>query len=160
MVNNTQTSGESAFMFGPFEFRPTQRVLMRADKPLRIGGRAREVLLALLEGAGTLVKRRALITRVWPNTIVEEGTLRVHIAELRRLLSDGQNGPRYIENIRGLGYRFSAPVTRPAKLPYCDCTPSVTSKEPADLAVTLTRAVGHAETVLGLAYRLPSKRRS
>ena len=112
---STPTSGESPFVFGPFEFDPAQRVLMRAGKPLRIGSRAREILLVLLENAGTIVKKRALIERVWSNTIVSEGAMRVHIAQLRKLLGDAQDGPRYIENVNAIGYRFSALVTRPAK---------------------------------------------
>jgi DNA-binding winged helix-turn-helix (wHTH) protein len=114
---STPISGESPFVFGPFEFDPTQRVLLRAGEPLRIGSRAREILLALLENAGTIVKKRALIARVWSNTIVSEGTMRVHIAQLRKLLGDGQDGPRYIENVSGIGYRFLALVTRPGVHP-------------------------------------------
>jgi DNA-binding winged helix-turn-helix (wHTH) protein len=118
MGTSMQAGGESAFVFGPFEFHPTRQLLARAGVPLRIGSRGREVLRALLEGAGTTVQKRALVARVWPDTVVEEGTLRVHIAGLRKLLSDGQNGRPYIENIHGVGYRFCGPVTRPHRLPY------------------------------------------
>jgi predicted ATPase/DNA-binding winged helix-turn-helix (wHTH) protein len=132
-------------------------LLTRAGKPLRLGSRARTVLLALVESAGTIVSKRALMARVWPNTIVEEGTLRVHVAELRKLLSDGRNGPRYIESISGAGYRFAALVTRPAQ-PYWDPSPNVMTKELAGLPVAWNGAIGRAETVSGLAGRLPSKR--
>ena len=53
-----------------------------------------------------------LIARVWPNTIVEEGTLRVHINALRKALGCGQSGVRYVENVTGRGYLFIAPVIR------------------------------------------------
>ena len=50
---------------------------------------------------------------MWPGTLAEEGTLRVHIAALRKALRDGEDGgPRYVENVTGLGYRFIAPVSR------------------------------------------------
>jgi predicted ATPase/DNA-binding winged helix-turn-helix (wHTH) protein len=158
MLNLTQSSGEPSFIFGPFEFNPTQRVLLRENKRLRIGSRAREVLLALLESAGTIVTKRSLIERVWPNSIVEDGTLRVHVAELRKLLSDGQNTPRYIENITGIGYRFSATVTRPAKMAHSVPSYSATTKQLAGLPVAWRRTIGQAETLSGLASRLPSKR--
>jgi DNA-binding winged helix-turn-helix (wHTH) protein len=111
MVNNHICS-EPTFVFGPFEFHPTRRLLTREHQPLRIGSRAHELLLTLLESAGTLVEKKAIIRRVWPSTIVEEGTLRVHIAGLRKLLGNWQNRQPYIENIHGLGYRFAAPVIR------------------------------------------------
>jgi predicted ATPase/DNA-binding winged helix-turn-helix (wHTH) protein len=158
MLDNTHTSGPAVFVFGPFEFHPTQRVLRRAGKRLRIGSRAAEVLLALLECAGNLVKKRALIARVWPGIWVEEGTLRVHIAALRKLLADGQNGSQYIENVTGIGYRFTALVTRPEKVTDGDASSGVTTVERASLPVLLTRPIGHAQTEFGLRCRLSSDR--
>jgi DNA-binding winged helix-turn-helix (wHTH) protein len=116
MGSSMQAGGEPAFVFGPFEFHPTQQLLARAGVPLRIGNRGSEVLRALLESAGTTVKKRALMERVWPDMIVEEGTLRVHIAGLRKLLRDRHNELPYIENISGVGYRFAGPVSRPQRL--------------------------------------------
>jgi DNA-binding winged helix-turn-helix (wHTH) protein len=65
------------------------------------------------EHAGRLVRKADLIKRVWPDTVVEEGTLRVHIAALRKALDDGKGGIPYIENVTGHGYRFVAPLTAP-----------------------------------------------
>jgi DNA-binding winged helix-turn-helix (wHTH) protein len=66
----------------------------------------------LVEHAGELMTKRDLLEQVWRNVCVEEGTLRVHIAGLRKILGDGKDGARYLENITGLGYRFVAPVMR------------------------------------------------
>jgi DNA-binding winged helix-turn-helix (wHTH) protein len=96
-----------ALVFGPFRFFPLQRIILRAGAPLRLGSRAREILVVLVERAGAVVNKRELIARVWPDTIVEEGTLRVHIAALRRALGEGG---WYVENVTGRGYRFVAPV--------------------------------------------------
>lgn len=104
--------GALEFAFGPFRLFPAQRILMRAAQPVVLGSRAREILLVLVEHAGKLVKKSELRERVWPDTVVEEGTLRVHIAALRRALGDGRCDSRYVENVTGQGYRFVAPVTR------------------------------------------------
>jgi DNA-binding winged helix-turn-helix (wHTH) protein len=96
--------------FGPFRFFLLQRVLVRAGTPLRIGSRAREILLALVERAGEVVSKRELISRVWPHTIIEEVTLRAHIAALRKVLGDAEAGMPYVQNVTGFGYRFAAPV--------------------------------------------------
>jgi DNA-binding winged helix-turn-helix (wHTH) protein len=98
--------------FGPFRLDPQQRTISRAGAPLRLGSRAREILFTLVERAGETVTKRDLMARVWPDNIVEEGTLRVHIAALRKVLTDGHTGVRYVENIHGYGYRFLAPVMR------------------------------------------------
>src|SRR5882762_8317666 len=112
MTVNMTTSRETAIAFGPFVLDPTQRVLLRGDRPVRLGSRAREILICLVERAGTVVSKNDLIKRVWPQTIVEEGTLRVHIASLRKILGEGRSQTRYVENVTGHGYRFVATVTR------------------------------------------------
>lgn len=96
--------------FGSFRFLPQQRLLYQANTPVRIGCRAREILATLVERAGELVKKNELVARVWPGMIVEEATLRVHIAGLRKILQCGKDGARFVENVTGVGYRFVAPV--------------------------------------------------
>jgi len=79
---------------------------------VNLGSRAWEILLMLVERAGNVVRKRELLERVWPDIAVEEGTLRVHVSDLRKALGDGQQGIRYIENVTGRGYRFVAPLIR------------------------------------------------
>src|SRR5882724_8452415 len=108
------TSSDLVLQFGPFRLLPQPRMLLKGADPVRLGSRAREILLFLVERAGRIVKKGELIKRVWPDTVVEEGTLRVHIAALRKALGDGKGGMRYIENVTGHGYRFIAPLSPPA----------------------------------------------
>jgi predicted ATPase len=88
-------------------------MLLEADKPVRLGSRALEILAVLVERPGKMVSKRELVARVWPNTVVEEANLKVHIAALRRALCDGRDGNRYLVNIPGRGYKFVAPVVQP-----------------------------------------------
>jgi DNA-binding winged helix-turn-helix (wHTH) protein len=96
--------------FGPFRLLSTQFLLLEGDKPVPLGSRALEILIALLERRGELVSRQELVARVWPNVFVEPITLRVHISALRRALRDGRNGTRFIVNIHGRGYCFVSSV--------------------------------------------------
>ncbi len=77
---------------------------------IRIGSRALEILLALVERPGELVGKDELRARVWPETFVEESNLKVNVAALRRTLGDGRDGARYIETVSGRGYRFVSPA--------------------------------------------------
>jgi DNA-binding winged helix-turn-helix (wHTH) protein len=56
--------------FGPFELFPQRRALVEGGKPLRLGSRALEVLIVLLEHAGELVSNKDLLARAWPHTFV------------------------------------------------------------------------------------------
>lgn len=104
-------SADRAISFGPFRLVPSQQLLLENGKPVRLGSRALNILITLAERPSELVSKEELIACVWPDTVVEEGNLRVHIAALRRVLGDGQAGNRYVANIPGRGYRFVAPVS-------------------------------------------------
>jgi DNA-binding winged helix-turn-helix (wHTH) protein len=96
--------------FGPFRLLRTQFLLLEDDKPVPLGSRALEILVALLERPGELVSKHDLMARVWPDVFVEPANLTVHMSALRRALRDGQGGNRFIINIPGRGYCFVASV--------------------------------------------------
>ena len=102
----------AVFTFGPFRLNPAERLLLENGKPLRLGSRALEILIMLVERAGETVLKDQLIGRVWPDTVVEEGALRVHVAALRKALGHGRDRNRFITSIPGRGYSFAAPMTR------------------------------------------------
>lgn len=104
------TRPEDVFQFGSFCYYVQCRLLSDADQPLQVGSKALDILHLLLLNAGTVVSKEVIIATVWPSTVVEEINLRVHIAALRRVLGDGQDGRRYIVNIPQRGYSFVADV--------------------------------------------------
>ena len=153
------------FTFGPFVLYPTERRLLRDGAEVVIGSRALDILIALVEHAGSVVGKKALVQRVWPEVIVEESSLRVHVAALRKALGDGVDGVRYIANVPGRGYSFIAPVVTQTNasveqevrvesqtsMPVPEHTPTrMTSNLPA----RLTRMVGRDATVAALSEQL------
>src|ERR1700748_454428 len=98
--------------FGPFRLIPAERLLMKGDKSVNVGGRAFDLLCTLVRNAGRVMSKRDLINRVWPDVIVEETNLRVLMARLRKTIGDGVGEARYITNVPGRGYCFVAPVQR------------------------------------------------
>ena len=103
-------AGPTEISFGPFRLLPTQFLLLEGHKPVRLGSRALEILIVLLERPGELVSKQELMARVWPDIFVEPANLTVHISALRRMLRDGRDGNRFIINIPGRGYSFVASV--------------------------------------------------
>src|SRR5262249_9971288 len=128
-------------------------LLLDGDKPVHLGSRACEILITLVERAGQLLSNQELMRRVWPNTFVEEGNLRVHVAALRRALRDGQAGNRYITNIPGRGYCFVAPVSVSEEPEQTIALPSVVER-PIDMPVPLAHVVGRSDVVSALAAQL------
>ena len=98
------------YEFGPFRIDSAERVLLQDGKLVHLTGKAFDVLLALVERSGHIVKRDELIEKVWPDCFVEEGNLTVTISMLRKVLEAGENGNPYIETVPRRGYRFTAEV--------------------------------------------------
>ncbi len=96
--------------FGPFELSIGERVLRRNGQVLPLGDRALDILIYLADRPGEVIAKQGLIDHVWSDVIVEEGSLRVHVAAIRKALGDGQFGNRYIANIKGRGYSFVGTV--------------------------------------------------
>lgn len=149
--------GEQALLFDRFELYPGQRLLLDAGKPLRLGGRALDILIALASRPGEVVNKEDLISRVWPNTIVEETSLRVHIVALRKALGDDHTASRFIANVAGRGYCFVASITRTT----APVSPQAVAAEyppPSAMPVSITRVIGRADVVAVIAERLESAR--
>ena len=89
------------YRFDDFEIQPDEHRLLVGGAPTALGARAFSLLLALVEHAGHLVTKDALLERVWPDVVVEENNLQVQISTLRKLL-----GPDAIATVVGQGYRF------------------------------------------------------
>lgn len=97
--------------FDSFRLFPARRLLLDGDSPVRIGDRALDLLIALINRHGKLVSKAELVAKIWQGTLVEESNLKVQIGALRRSLGDGRSGKRYISTIIGRGYSFVAPIT-------------------------------------------------
>src|SRR5258705_11865484 len=104
------TAVHSKLRFGPFELSIGERVLRRDGEVLPLGGRALDILIYRAEGLGEVIAKQELIDHVWSDVTVEEGSLGVHIAAIRKALADGQFGNRYIANIKARGYSFVGTV--------------------------------------------------
>src|ERR1700760_1144522 len=98
---------------GPFELSIGERVLRRDGQVVPLGGRALDILIYLADRPGEVIAKQELIDHVWPDVTVEEGSLRVHVAAIRKTLGDGQFGNRYIANVKGRGYSFVGTVVVP-----------------------------------------------
>jgi predicted ATPase/DNA-binding winged helix-turn-helix (wHTH) protein len=96
--------------FGPFQLSSRERVLRRDGVVLPLGGRALDLLIYLARRPGEVIAKQELIEHVWRDVKVEEGSIRVHVAAIRKALGDGQFGNRYIANIKGRGYSFVGTV--------------------------------------------------
>jgi DNA-binding winged helix-turn-helix (wHTH) protein len=120
------------YSFGNFSLLPKERMLFDSGKGLRIGGRALDILICLVQRHGVIITKAELIEFAWPNVFVDENNLRVHIATLQKTLGRDRDGRRYIINVVGRGYAFvgrmrnliDIAVPRAAATPWAPPAPS------------------------------------
>jgi predicted ATPase/DNA-binding winged helix-turn-helix (wHTH) protein len=146
-----------AISFGPFRLLAAERLLLEGDNPVRLGGRAFDILAALVERRGEVVGKEALIALAWPQTFVEESNLKIQVSALRRALGDGQGGHRYVATVPGRGYKFVAPVRleQPSRAPL---PPTIAPAAAHNLPLAVTRVIGREEAVTALLSRLSRQR--
>jgi predicted ATPase/DNA-binding winged helix-turn-helix (wHTH) protein len=144
-----------AFTFGPFRLLPEERALLEDGKAVRLGGRALDILTALVVRSGTLISKEDLISYAWPRARVEEANLRVHIGALRNALGENRAGVRYIATVAGRGYCFVAPVHREDSSAVAALPPGMSS---ATLPVPITRMIGRDDAVVSLLSQMRTRR--
>src|SRR5580700_1405991 len=93
--------------FGRYCIMPHRREILSNDRPIMLGGRAFDVLMALVEAHGSVVSKDALMTRVWANQIVEENNLEVQISMLRAAFGAER---ALIRTVPRRGYQFTGEV--------------------------------------------------
>jgi predicted ATPase/DNA-binding winged helix-turn-helix (wHTH) protein len=155
---------DRAWNFGPFRMVPSQQALFEGERRLKLGGRAFDILRVLVQRGGALVTKDQLIAEAWPNLSVEESTLRVHVAALRKVLGDGRDGARYVVNVNGRGYRFVAPLQHDQAVDAPSLSQSSVGQvgqpdqRPGLLPGPRTQMVGREELIRELAALMPERR--
>ncbi|MFO1161847.1 MAG: winged helix-turn-helix domain-containing protein [Reyranellaceae bacterium] len=142
----------SVYAFGPFVLDSDERWLTRDGHRVAVPGKAWQILLLLAEARGRLVAHETLREKLWPDIVVEERTLTVHVSTLRKSLGSGPAGS-YIETVAREGYRLAVPVRVQSEVdPLLHAVGGPPPIEVRTLAVKpfSTRTAADADTYIGV----------
>jgi TolB-like protein/DNA-binding winged helix-turn-helix (wHTH) protein/Tfp pilus assembly protein PilF len=118
------TAHQVVYEFGQFTLAPAEKRLVRDGKVVPLAPKVFDTLVLLVRNQGRLVEKDELLRTLWPNSIVEEVGLAHNVSQLRKVLGDTAEDPRFIETVPKRGYRFVAAVREGAE-------PQVASPAPA-----------------------------
>jgi predicted ATPase/DNA-binding winged helix-turn-helix (wHTH) protein len=158
MQSLSQLPVPKVLTFGPFNLSISARRLERDGMPVRIGGRALDILICLAEQPGRAVSHKDLMNRVWRDVVVEDSSLRVNIASLRRALGDYGHDGGCIVNIPGRGYSFMAHIAHTGGGQPIGGLSSTAPRSAYPLPCPLHFMVGRGELVPMLAKQLQTQR--
>jgi predicted ATPase/DNA-binding winged helix-turn-helix (wHTH) protein len=139
--------------FGRFCFLPHRRELLSDNQPIMLGGRAFDVLMALIEAHGSVVSKDALMARVWPDQVVEENNLEVQVSMLRTAFGAER---ALIRTIPRRGYQFTGDVRFAAKDVDASTNAGPVPMEPefaapaTNLTQPVSELIGRDESLLGI----------
>jgi DNA-binding winged helix-turn-helix (wHTH) protein len=108
------SGAQAGIAFGRFQVLPHRREVLADGQPIKLGGRAFDVLVALIEARGEVVGKDALMARVWPDRVVEEHNLQNQISALRAAFGADRD---LIRTISGRGYQFAGEIREPSGSP-------------------------------------------
>jgi predicted ATPase/DNA-binding winged helix-turn-helix (wHTH) protein len=154
--------------FGRYRLDRHRREFLADGRPVELGGRAFDTLVALVDGRGTVLSKDWLLRSIWPDRVVEENNLEIQISTLRKVLGADRH---LIRTVVGRGYQFTGDVRGPGSAVVGAPVPIRATNLPAPVSeligreaeirevlslvtahrlVTLTGAGGIGKTRLGL----------
>ncbi len=154
--------------FGRYRLDRHRREFFADGRPVELGGRAFDTLVALVDGRGTVLSKDGLLRRIWPDRVVEENNLEIQISTLRKVLGADRH---LIRTVVGRGYQFTGDIRGPGPAVVGPSVPIQATNLPAPVSeligreaefrdvlslvtahrlVTLTGAGGIGKTRLGL----------
>lgn len=99
--------------FADFSLDLAAREVRRGDEVVHLSPKAFELLVLLTEASPRALAKREILDAVWPATFIAESSLASVVAELRSALGDDAKNPRFVRNVYGYGYAFSAEAITP-----------------------------------------------
>jgi DNA-binding winged helix-turn-helix (wHTH) protein len=100
------------FRFDAWTLDIDRRVLLHGGDPVSLSPKAFDLLRLLAEHHERAFSKAELHRHLWPNTFVSDGSLTILVAEIRQVLQDDADQPRFIRTVRRFGYGFCASVVR------------------------------------------------
>src|SRR5512134_1557987 len=103
---------QEKLLVGEWTVEPALDQISATGKTVKLEPKGMAVLLYLADRPGEVVSRQALLSAVWPDTVVVDDALTQVVIKLRKALGDAPKEPTYIQTIAKRGYRLVAPVGR------------------------------------------------
>lgn len=109
-MRDLRSQDEKGYRFGPFRLDPAEGTLHAGSREIILTPKAYATLHVLVERAGSIVSKKELMERVWPETHVDENNLAQNVSIVRKALADFDRSTEYVQTLARRGYRFTAPV--------------------------------------------------
>ena len=93
-------------MAGPFRYNNTTLRFYKNGKEIVLSSRENAIMKLFIDNVNRIFPKEMIYSMIWGQTIVDENAVMVYINRLRQKIEDDPANPKFIQTVRGLGYRF------------------------------------------------------
>ena len=103
---NSITGTESIISAGPFTYNTSTLRLYKHGTEISLSGKENAMMKLFIDNVNHVFSKDMLYDMIWGEAIIDENAIMVYVNRLRHKIEDDPAKPRYIQNVRGVGYRF------------------------------------------------------
>ncbi len=103
---NSVTGTESIISAGPFTYNTSTLRLYKHGTEISLSGKENAMMKLFIDNVNHIFSKDMLYDMIWGEAIIDENAIMVYVNRLRHKIEDDPAKPRYIQNVRGVGYRF------------------------------------------------------
>ena len=103
---NSVTGTESIISAGPFTYNTSTLQLYKHGTEISLSGKENAMMKLFIDNVNHVFSKDMLYDMIWGEAIIDENAIMVYVNRLRHKIEDDPAKPRYIQNVRGVGYRF------------------------------------------------------
>lgn len=97
---------ESVITAGPFRFNTSTLRFYKNDTEIVLSSKENAIMKLFLDNVNRIFSKNMIYDLVWGESLIDENAIMVYINRLRQKIEDDPSNPKYIQTVRGLGYRF------------------------------------------------------
>lgn len=106
-IRNRLPGDEPMLTAGPFTYSTSTLRLYKHGTEIPLSSKENAMMKLFLDNVNRIFSKEMLYDLVWGEAMVDENAIMVYISRLRQKIEDDPAKPRYLQNVRGLGYRFT-----------------------------------------------------
>lgn len=101
-----QTSSNDMLQAGPFQYNTSTLRFYKNGEEILLSAKENAMMKLFIDNVNRIFSKEMLYDMVWGETIIDENAIMVYINRLRQKIEEDPSKPKYIQTVRGLGYRF------------------------------------------------------
>ena len=98
--------GAAVIAAGPFRYNTSTLRFYKDDREILLSSKENSIMKLFIDNVNRIFSKDMIYDLVWGEAIIDENAIMVYINRLRQKIEDDPSTPRYIQTVRGLGYRF------------------------------------------------------